>query len=98
MKERFVFGGEPFNQVLWMTSKPTPENRCYRGDMALDIKENVLQAGFTREKTTLLLGRPSWEDASHSEYELGYCLWATHGLRLFFDEHDVLVFSRISQH
>lgn len=98
MKDQFVFGGQPFNQVEWVTAKPTPDSRCFRGEMALDIQQSVLKRGMTRQQTTLLLGRPNWEDATTSEYDLGYCLWDTHGLVLFFDATQHLSHSRIAQH
>lgn len=98
MKDYFVFGKKPFDQVAWITAKQTPEHRCHRGDMAYDLKENRLHAGMSREATTLLLGRPTWEDATHAEYDLGHCLWDTHGLYLFFNQHHQLLYSRIAQH
>lgn len=98
LKDQFVFGGKPFDKVEWMTAKSTPESRCFRGDMALDIQQSVLKRGMTRQETTILLGRPNWEDANTSEYDLGFCLWDTHGLVLFFDTTQHLSHARIAQH
>jgi outer membrane protein assembly factor BamE (lipoprotein component of BamABCDE complex) len=98
MKDRFVFGGQQFNQVQWITAMQTPDNRCHRGDMAYDIKTNVLKPGMTRDATLVLLGRPTWEDAQHTEYDLGYCHWDTHGLYLFFNQQNLLLYTRIAQH
>jgi hypothetical protein len=98
MKDYFVFGQKTFNRVEWITAQQTPDNRCHRGDMAYDLKTRVLEVGMSRDATTLLLGRPTWEDAGHAEYDLGYCHWSTHGLYLFFNEQNQLTQSRIAQH
>ena len=98
MKDYFVFGGQSFDQVKWITAKQTADNRCHRGDMAYDLKESVLKQGMTREATTILLGRPTWEDDTHAEYDLGHCLWDTHGLYLFFNPQQQLLYARIAQH
>ncbi len=98
LKDRLVFGGQPFDQVKWITAKETPEQRCYRGDMAFDLQQHYLLKGMPRQAVTALLGRPSWEDIADIEYDLGYCLWDIHGLRVFFDAQDRVVHSKISQH
>ena len=98
MKDYFVFGKKPFSRVDWITAQQTPDNRCHRGDMAYDLKTRVLEVGMSRDATTLLLGRPTWEDASHAEYDLGHCQWSTHGLYLFFNPDNQLTHSRIAQH
>jgi len=98
MKDSLVFGGEEFDRVRWATAAPTAEERCYRGDMANDLKQRVLARGMPRGATMMLLGRPDWEDANQTEYDLGHCLWDTHGLRLYFNEQDLLVYTRIVQH
>lgn len=98
MKDRLVFGGAEFDRVRWATAAPTAAERCYRGDMANHLKQQVLARGMTRNATMMLLGRPDWEDANQTEYDLGHCLWDTHGLRLYFNENDLLVYSRIVQH
>lgn len=98
MKDYFVFGKKDFDQVGWITAQQTSENRCHRGDMAYDIKQNRLHPGMSRDATTLLLGRPTWEDTSHAEYDLGHCFWNTHGLYLFFNQQNQLLYARIAQH
>jgi hypothetical protein len=98
MKDRLVFGGEEFDRVRWATAVPTAEERCYRGDMANDLKQRVLARGMPRNATMMLLGRPDWEDANQTEYDLGHCLWDTHGLRLYFNDRNQLVYTRIVQH
>jgi hypothetical protein len=45
-----------------------------------------------------MLGRPDWEEDRQIEYDLGHCLWDTHGLRLYFNDEDKLIQSRIVQH
>ncbi|HZV99433.1 MAG TPA: hypothetical protein VFF74_10635 [Methylophilaceae bacterium] len=98
MKDMLVFGGAEFDRVRWATAAPTAEERCYRGDMAHHLKQEVLARGMTRTATMMLLGRPDWEDANQTEYDLGHCLWDTHGLRLYFNDDDLLVYTRIVQH
>jgi hypothetical protein len=71
---------------------------CDRGEMVLDVKNHLLKRGMSRAEATVLLGRPSWEDAQQIEYELGVCLWVIHGLRLYFDQQDRLIHSVIVQH
>ena len=44
------------------------------------------------------LVRPSWEETTQIEYDLGVCLWVVHGLRLYFDQQERLVHSAIVQH
>ena len=98
MKDRIEFGNEKFDQVAWITASSTTDKTCHRGDMAYDLQQNVLQTGISREAATSLLGRPSWEEASQMEYDLGSCMHVIHGLRLFFNENNQLTHSRIVQH
>jgi hypothetical protein len=95
-KERLVFGDEPFDAVLWMN--PAPAHPCERGDMVLDIKRRLLKPGMTKSEVMMQLGRPSWEETTQIEYDLGVCLWVVHGLRLYFDQQERLVHSAIVQH
>lgn len=98
MKDRYVFSGETFDQIRWITAAATSENACFRGAMAYDIQQRLLVKGMSRQAATVLLGRPTWEDPSQIEYDLGYCLWDIHGLRLYFDLQNNLIHSRIVQH
>lgn len=98
LKDYFIFSDSRFDQVRWITAQATPEEPCYRGDMAFDLKQRVLMRGMPMATATILLGRPTWEDFNQIEYELGNCLWREHGLRLYFDENQRLIRSRIVQH
>ena len=98
MKDRFEFGDEKFDQVAWITAASSAEKTCHRGDMAYDLQQNVLQTGMPREAATSLLGRPTWEDDTHMEYDLGNCMHVIHGLSLFFNDQNQLTHSRIVQH
>lgn len=98
MKDWLVFGDEEFDRVRWITAMPTADEPCYRGGMAHDLKQRILGRGMPRGATQALLGRPNWEDATQTEYDLGHCLWDTHGLRLFFNDQDQLIYTRIVQH
>ena len=95
-KERLVFGDETYDPVRWMN--PEPAHPCERGDMVLDVQRRLLRPGMTKSEVTMQLGRPSWEDASQIEYDLGVCLWVVHGLRLYFDPQERLMHTAIVQH
>lgn len=98
MKDSVVFGNEKFDQVKWMQSAATIETECKRGDMAYDLQQHILAKGAPRSAVGVLLGRPSYEDATSAEYDLGKCMHVYHGLLIFFDENNRLVNSRISSH
>ena len=98
LKDYFVFGGEKFNQQVWLTAKPTADKRCFRGDMAYELQQKLLLKGVPRENAIALLGAPTWADDHSIEYDLGHCLWVEHGLRLAFDDNGRLINSRIMQH
>ena len=98
MKDRIAFGHDKFNQVAWVTTLGDAEQPCKRGDMAYDLQQNILQQGLTLDKVTLMLGRPTWDDGNQIEYDLGKCMQAEHGLRLFFNAQHQLTHSRITQH
>jgi hypothetical protein len=97
-KDYWVFGDERFDQVRWITAVPTTEQRCYRGDMAHDLQSRLLLKGMPRQFALAMLGRPDWEEHNQIEYDLGHCLWDTHGLRLYFNDEGNLIQSRIVQH
>ncbi|OZA04591.1 MAG: hypothetical protein B7X95_09650 [Methylophilaceae bacterium 17-44-8] len=97
-KDQAVFGSERFDQTRWMQSATTLEQECKRGDMAYDLKENILIKGAQRDAVMALLGRPSLEDTNAIEYDLGKCMHVYHALRIFFDPNDRLMHSRISSH
>ena len=98
MKDRVVFGSEKFDQQKWMESVATIETECKRGDMAYHLQQQILIKGAPREAVGALLGRPSFEDSNTMEYDLGKCMHVYHGLRIFFDENNRLMHSRISSH
>ncbi|HEU4709733.1 MAG TPA: hypothetical protein VFS17_10505 [Methylophilaceae bacterium] len=98
MKDQLVFGDAKFDRVRWATAAPSSEKPCYRGDMAYDLTRHVLAPGMPKQVSMMLLGRPDWDDGSETEYDLGMCLWDTHGLRLFFNDQGQLTHTRIVQH
>jgi hypothetical protein len=97
-KDRIVFGDEKFDQIGWMQGVATIQEECKRGDMAYDLQQNILKRGAQRLAVNALLGRPNYEDASTIEYDLGKCMHVYHGLRIYFDENNLLIHSRISSH
>jgi hypothetical protein len=97
-KEPIMFGGEKFTPVSWMETVSSIEQECKRGEMAYDLKENILIKGAKREAVMALLGRPSLEDKQMLEYDLGKCMHVYHVLMIYFDEQGSLLHSRISSH
>jgi hypothetical protein len=98
MKDNIEFGHDKFDRILWITRSNHEVESCDRGNMAYDLQQNLLHPGTTREEALTLLGRPDWDDDNQMEYDLGYCIHAIHGLRLFFNEKGILTHSRIVQH
>lgn len=98
MKDRIVFGDDQFDQTKWMQSVATIQTECKRGDMAYDLQQRLLKKGSQRLAVNALLGRPSYEDGSVIEYDLGKCMHVYHGLLIHFDGNDRLIYSRISSH
>ncbi|HQS38186.1 MAG TPA: hypothetical protein PK571_08125, partial [Methylotenera sp.] len=90
-KDKFVFNGEPFDQVKWIQLATSTKNECKRGDMAYDLQQNILSKGVQREAVTALLGRPAFEEKNSIEYDLGKCMHVYHGLLIFFDENNRLI-------
>lgn len=97
-KDEAVFGAEKFNQTRWMELATTVQKDCRRGDMAYDLKNNILIRGAKKEAVMALLGRPSLEDANALEYDLGKCMHVYHALRIYFDADGRLTHSQISSH
>lgn len=98
MKDSVMFGAEKFDQVKWMQSAATIEKECKRGDMAYDLQQHILARGMPKSEVSVLLGRPSYENANSAEYDLGKCMHVYHGLLIFFDKNNGLINSRISSH
>lgn len=97
MKDRFIFGDAAFDPVRWMAAATVHES-CDRGEMVLDVQHHILQRGMSKSQVSVLLGRPAWEEENQYEYELGVCLWAVHGLRVYFNKDGRMVHSAIIQH
>lgn len=98
MKDSIVFGSDKFNQQAWMEASVNVDKECKRGDMAYHLQQQILSPGVHRDAVSALLGRPSFEDTNAIEYDLGLCMHVYHGLRIFFDENNRLMHSRISSH
>lgn len=98
LKERVMFGDQPFDPVRWMTVDNAGSEACARGEMVRDIQQRLLAPGMPKAQVMVLLGRPSWEDDKQIEYDLGVCMHVVHGLQLYFDDQGMLLHSRIVQH
>lgn len=97
-KDQAVFGSEKFDQTRWMELSSSVQHDCRRGDMAYDLKANILIRGARKEAVMALLGRPSLEDTDALEYDLGKCMHVYHALRIYFDHDGRLTHSQISSH
>jgi outer membrane protein assembly factor BamE (lipoprotein component of BamABCDE complex) len=97
-KEQAMFGSEKFDQTRWMQLANTVQQECKRGDMAYDLKSNILMRGAHKDAVMALLGRPSLEDSGAIEYDLGKCMHVYHALRVYFDANNRLTHSQISSH
>lgn len=97
-KDEAVFGSEKFDQTRWMQLSGNVQHECKRGDMAYDLKNNVLIRSAKKEAVMALLGRPSLEDGNALEYDLGKCMHVYHALRIYFDADGRLTHSQISSH
>ncbi|MFA6040374.1 MAG: hypothetical protein WC733_02610 [Methylophilus sp.] len=97
-KDPIMFGSDKFDQTRWMQATSSIEQECKRGDMAYNLKENILIKGAKREAVMALLGRPSLEDGNAVEYDLGKCMHVYHVLMIYFDDQGNLLHSRISSH
>lgn len=97
-KDEAVFGSDRFDQARWISLSTTVQTECRRGDMAYDLKNNILIRGAQKEAVMALLGRPSLEDANALEYDLGKCMHVYHALRIYFDANGRLTHSQISSH
>lgn len=98
LQDKLVFGNEKFNQIKWMSNPSAIGQDCHRGDMAYDLQQHVLLRNMPRNNVSGLLGRPTFEDPDAIEYELGMCMHAVYGLRVYFDDKNLLTHSRISHH
>lgn len=97
-KDEAVFGAEKFDQARWIALSANINHECRRGDMAYDLKNNILIRGAKKEAVMALLGRPSLEDSNAVEYDLGKCMHVYHALRIYFDSESRLTHSQISSH
>ncbi|MDR2875351.1 MAG: hypothetical protein LBV44_05420 [Methylobacillus sp.] len=95
LKERVAFGDQPFDPALWMS--PRADHPCERGDMARDIRSRLLVSGMSKTDVTMRLGRPTWDDDTQIEYDLGTCALDMYGLRLYFDPNERLVHTTITR-
>ena len=98
MQDKLVFGHEKFDQIRWMTSPSAKGEDCHRGDMAYYLQQQVLIKNMPRKNVMEILGRPTFEDPDAVEYELGMCMHAVYGLRIYFNEQNLLTHSRIAHH
>lgn len=79
-----IFATSRFDPAIWF-AKQTNETdiTCYRGGMAQDIRERLLNPGMTHEDVERVLGKPE-RGATTSEYR--YTLGMCSGLKMDYDD------------
>lgn len=97
-----VFSTSKFNATEWF-AKQTNETEvtCYRGGMANDIKNRLLNPGMSTIEVERLLGEPDFKASAEYRYVLGMCSgigWDYDDLHVYFDNHGKLVRAAIIQH
>jgi hypothetical protein len=100
-----VFSTSKFEQQKWLQKPPLnlDEPTCYRGAMAKDIKNRVLQPGMTRQDVETLLGEPDKKSRPREyQYTLGMCSgpnfkMAYDALYVYFGDDWRLTYASISQ-
>jgi hypothetical protein len=77
-----TFSISKFDPVIWH-AKQTNETEagCYRGGMAYDIRERILEPGMSKNKVSSILGEPDSSGDSEFQYILGICS----GFRIDYD-------------
>ena len=90
-----TFSTSKFDSNKWLTQPNlTPDKMgCYRGGMAMDLKNNLLKPGMTKEAVHALLGKPNETTKQEDHYVLGMCSvlkWNVTVLRVFYGPDDKL--------
>lgn len=96
-----IFSTSKFDPVIWHTKQTNEtEAGCYRGGMAFDIRDRILEPGMPKNKVSSILGAPDSSSDSEFQYGLGMCS----GFRMDYDVLHVyfkdgnLINAAVSQH
>lgn len=97
----YFFRFEKFDAVQWKAPIPITDRydrTCYRGGMALDLRDHVLKRGMSKTYVEKLLGRPQSTRSNALYYDLGYCSLVDYDdLVIYFDAKGALVYAKIVQ-
>lgn len=78
-----VFSIEKFDPAKWHAPISDAQDvTCYRGGMAIDIRDHILGRGETKQFVEGLLGKPDFATEGEYRYILGMCS----GLGLDYDD------------
>ena len=68
------FSTSKFDPVIWHAKQTNEtEANCYRGGMAFDIRDRILESGMSKNKVSSILGSPDSSSDSEFQYSLGMC-------------------------
>ncbi|MDM0087025.1 MULTISPECIES: hypothetical protein [unclassified Variovorax] len=97
-----VFATSRFDSTAWSAKQTNASDAdCYRGGMAMHIKEQILRPGLRREDVVRVLGQPDGEKPGEIHYTLGMCSGFRidfDGLHVYFDPAGGLAHVAILQH
>lgn len=98
-----VFSISKFDPVIWFApASNETESSCYRGGMAHDIIDRLLNGNMTNRQVESLLGKPEEGSLpSHYTYTLGMCSgfrFDYDTLDIYFNDKGTYVHATIIQH
>ena len=97
-----VFSTSKFDSIKWSTPIPDVlDSTCYRGGMAIDIRDRLLKPGASKQFVENLLGKPDHSEPHEYRYVVGMCSgfgWDYDVLQIYFDKQEQLSHAAIIQH
>jgi len=97
-----VFSTSKFDPIKWSTPVPDKlDSTCYRGGMAIDIRDRLLKPGASKQFVDNLLGKPDHSEPHEYSYVVGMCSglgWDYDILHIYFDKQEQLTHATIIQH
>lgn len=98
-----VFRQSRYDAALWFAPQTNlTDSTCYRGGMATDVKDRLLQPGMTHEDVERLLGKPDGRSTQgEHQYILGMCSgfgMDYDNLHIYFDSNGKYTHAAIFQH
>jgi hypothetical protein len=97
-----VFSTSKFDPIKW--SAPVPDeldSTCYRGGMAIDIRDRLLKPGASKQFIDNLLGKPDHSEPHEYRYVVGMCSglgWDYDILHIYFGKQEQLTHAVIIHH